>query len=294
MKLLLLSLLLDGFFLPISETASSKWNEAIPSSKRVPTLVEVYAHRSPWETGIVNIDGKSVSLMQSPAGTITHELIHGINAYLRSQKQNHSGFYIPFKGYIHLKETLAKRQELSQFIPEELRGMDGKGGRFHQYIETASGKEPDAGTYFDPSTGKKLWGETTIFYIWDEWNAYVYGGKTDLEAEKAFGKTYWDSLTGPVEFMIYSLAGLMAIHQLDPDYLQSESYQKAKVLFEFLSQETMDLLEAGNESSLEPQKARQYLEVFMNSSSRQAENLRQFTIQTFGKEWSRQVLGFRD
>jgi len=294
MKFFLLSLLLEGFFLPLAETPHSKWNEVIPTQKRVPTLEEVYAHRSPWETGIVYADGKSVSLMQSPTGTITHELIHGINAYLRSQKQNQAAFYIPKEGYVAIQETKAKRTLLPSLIPQELRGIDGKGGRFHQYIETPSGKEPDAGTYFDPSSGKKLWGETTVFYIWDEWNAYVYGGITDLEAEKAFGKNYWDSLTGPVEFMIYALAGLMAIQKQDPDYVKTESYQQAKILYEFLAQETMNLLEAGRESSLEPQKARRYLEVFMNSPSQQAQMLRQFIVENFGKSWSQEVLGFRD
>lgn len=294
MKFFFLPLLLGSVFSPLPVTSSSKWNEAIPANKQVPTLVEVYAHRSPWETGLVYIDGKPVSLMKSPAGTITHELIHGTNAYLRSQKQNHAGFYIPLKGTVHFKETQAKRIRMSEFIPSELRGMDGLGGRFHQYIETPSGKEPDAGTYFDPSTGKKLWGETTVFYIWDEWNAYVYGGKTDLEAEQAFGKNYWDSLTGPIEFMIYSLAGLMAIENYDPPYTETEDYQKALLLFQFLAEQSMSLLRDGDQSSLEPGKAKHYLKTFQTSQSKEAIALRRFTIQTFGQEWSQRVLGIVD
>ncbi|MFM8269608.1 MAG: hypothetical protein ACKN9V_05405 [Pseudomonadota bacterium] len=278
-------------FHSLAPTQNAQWNEAIPSNKETPTLREVYDHRAPWEDGIVYVEGKKVSKMTTPAGTIAHELVHGINSYLRSLKKNHPAFYVPTLGALFLKPTQAKRIQIASFIPFELRGMDGNGsGRFHDYIQTKSGTEPDAGTYFDPTTGKKLWGETDIFYIWDEWNAYIYGGRTDLEAELLHGKEDWDSMTGPVEFMIYSLGGLMALNKWDVDYYKSPAFQEAKAAFAFLTEETIKLLSDGEGSSLKPERANAYLERFRQSQSTQAETLRRFVRKEFGEVWAKNIL----
>lgn len=279
-------------FLPLAPTANAKWNEAIPTNKETPTLREVFEHRAPWEDGIVYVGGQKVSKMTTPAGTISHELIHGINAYLRGQKKNQPAFYVPGRGAFYFEFTRAKRTQIAQFIPQELRGMEGNGGgRFHDYIQTKSGQEPEAGTYFDPTTGKKLWGETDVFYIWDEWNAYIYGGRTDLEAEQLHGKEGWDSMTGPAEFMIYSLGGLMAIKKCDPRYYKSPAFQSVKDGFAFFAEETMALLRDGQGSSLKPERAEAYLDRFRQSQTRQTEALRTFVREEFGEAWARDVLG---
>jgi len=279
-------------FSPLAPTLNAKWNEAIPTTKETPTVREVYDHRSPWEDGAVYIDGKKVSKMTTPAGTIAHELIHGVNAYLRSLRSNKPTFYVPFQGAIHFETTRAKRIHIAQFIPTELRGMEGNGGgRFHDYIQTKEGKEPDAGTYFDPTTGKKLWGETDIFYIWDEWNAYIYGSRTDLEAEQIHGKEGWDSMTGPVEFMIYSLGGLMAIQKCDSSYFKSSAFQEVKTAFMFLAEETMKLLSEGQGSSLKPERANAYMERLRLSNSQCATQMRDFVRNEFGDSWAKEVLG---
>jgi hypothetical protein len=289
---LLFTFLLGLVFHPLAPTTNAKWNEVIPSNKETPTLREVYNHRAPWEDGIVYVDGQKVSKMTTPAGTIAHELIHGINSYLRSLKTNRPAFYIPFQGAFYLAPTRAKRTHIAPFIPLELRGIDGNGGgRFHDYIQTKEGKEPDAGTYFDPNTGKKLWGETDVFYIWDEWNAYIYGGRTDLEAEALHGKEHWDSLTGPVEFMIYSLGGMMAIKKCDASYFQSPAFQEVKAAFVFLAEETMKLLSDGQGSSLKSDKSNTYLERLRIAPSKQTSEMRDFIRQEFGDSWSHEVLG---
>ncbi|NBX75861.1 MAG: hypothetical protein EBQ92_04860 [Proteobacteria bacterium] len=289
---LLFSLVVGLVFHPLTPTTNAKWNEAIPANKETPTVREVYAHRAPWEDGVVYVDGQKVSKMTTPAGTIAHELIHGINGYLRSLKSNKPAFYVPFHGAFYFEPTRAKRVQIAQFIPMELRGIEGNaGGRFHDYIQTKEGKEPDAGTYFDPSTGKKLWGETDVFYIWDEWNAYIYGGRTDLEAEALHGKECWDSMTGPVEFMIYSLGGMMAIKQCDATYFQSPAFQDVKTAFIFLAEETMRLLSDSKGSSLQPEKSNRYLDRLRTATSKQASEMRDFIRQEFGDSWSREVLG---
>jgi len=279
-------------FETLNPTLNAKWNEPIPSKKETPTLREIYNHRAPWEDGVVFVEGKKVSKMTTPAGTIAHELVHGINGYLRSLKKNQPAFYAPLHGALYFENTRALRLQIAQFIPKELRGMEGDGGgRFSDYIQTQNGQEPDAGTYFDPATGKKLWGETDVFYIWDEWNAYIYGGRTDLEAEQLHGKEGWDSMTGPVEFMIYSLGGLMAIQKCDPAYFNSSRFEKVKVAFMFFAEETVALLSEGQGTSLKPERADAYLERFRLSNSVQAEALRTFVLQVFGADWAKGVLG---
>lgn len=276
----------------LNPTVNAKWNESIPAKKETPTLREIYDHRAPWEDGIVYVGGQKVSKLTTPAGTIAHELLHGINGYLRSRKKNQPAFYSPFHGALYLEKTKALRLQIASFIPRELRGIEGNGGgRFNDYIQTSTGGEPDAGTYFDPSTGKKLWGETDVFYIWDEWNAYIYGGRTDLEAERAYGKEGWDSMTGPVEFMIYSLGGLMAIQNCDENYFQSSAFQKAKAAFMFFAEETVALVSEGQGTSLKPELANAYLERFRLSQSPQAEALREFVRRELGADWARGVLG---
>jgi len=276
----------------LAPTQNAKWNEPIPANKDVPMVRETYKHRAPFEDGVLYVNGKKVSKMAEPAGTIAHELTHGTNAHLRNLKTGFSGFFVPYHGALYLKNTHAKRVQLAQFIPEELRGIEGTGGRFHDYVQTASGKEPDAGTYFDPSNGKKLWGETDVFYIWDEWNAYLNGGRAYLEAEQKYGKENWDGLTGPMEFLVYSLAGLRAIQAHDKAYSDSVHYQEAKRVFMFFAEETVKLLEEGRESSLSPQKAEAYLERLRFSKSIDALELRRFAQSELGSDWTSEVLGF--
>ena len=279
-------------FHPLAPTQNAKWNEPIPENKDVPMVRETYKHRAPFEDGVLYVNGKKVSKMEEPSGTIAHELTHGTNSHLRNLKKGFSGFFVPYQGALYVKDTRAKRIHLAQFIPEELRGIDGTGGRFHDYVQTASGQEPDAGTYFDPTNGKKLWGETDVFYLWDEWNAYLNGGRAYLEAEQKFGKENWDGLAGPVEFLVYSLAGLRAIQAHDKAYYESAHYQEAKSVFTFFAEETVKLLEEGQDSSLSPQKAEAYLERLRFSKSIDALELRQFIQSEFGSDWTSRVLGF--
>ncbi|NBV50364.1 hypothetical protein EBR78_03970 [bacterium] len=285
------SSLANPAFVEVPLTAKAKWNEPVPSNKEVPTVREVYNHRAPGEDGIVYENGKKASKMASPAGTIAHELVHGINSHWRNLRSGHAAFYVPFVGVAYLKNPMAKRIQMATLIAPELRGIDGTGGRFHEYIQTKAGGEPDAGTYFDPSNGKKLWGETDVFYIWDEWNAYIVGGRAYLEAEQTFGPERWDGLTGPVEFMIYAAAGLQAIQKHDLSYYQSAHYKEAKDLFAFFAEETVKLLSDGKGSTLKGEKAEAYLERLRGSQSPQAVQLREFLRAEFGADWTSHTLG---
>lgn len=279
-------------FVDLPETLNAKWNEPIPHEKDVPVVREVYKHRAPFEDGMVMVNGKRVSKMTESAGTIAHELTHGINSYLREQKKNTSGFFVPYRGAIYLKDTRAKRIHVAELVPVELRGIEGNGGRYHEYVQTATGTEPDAGTYFDPTSGKKLWGESDVFYLWDEWNAYLNGGRAYLEAEQTFGTSESDGLTGPVEFLVYALAGLRAISLHDSNYYRGSNYEDAKTTFKFFAEETLKLLEDGKQSSLSPRKAEDYLNRFKFSQTVQAQALRQFAQSELGSDWTFNVLGF--
>lgn len=253
---------------------------------------EVYNHRAPFEDGYVFVEGKKISKMSESSGTIAHELTHGINSYLRETKRGFSGFFVPYQGALFLKNTQAKRIHLARFIPKELRGIEGTGGRFHEYVETASGREPEAGTYFDPTSGKKLWGESDVFYLWDEWNAYLNGGRAYLESEQIFGNRESDGLTGPAEFLVYAVAGLRAIQQFDPAFYQTPDYEIVKNAFRFFAEETLKLLSDGKRSALSPQKAEAYLARLRLSPSIEVLELRQFMQKELGRGWTLKILGF--
>ncbi|NDG27380.1 MAG: hypothetical protein EB120_09420 [Proteobacteria bacterium] len=183
-----------------------KWKDNIPYHKDVPILRNVYEHRAPQEAGILFVNGKQASMMSEDTGTIAHELTHGINSHLEKDNPDFAGFYVPGKGSVLVQKPLARRVHIAPFIPKELRGIDGDGGRFNTYIQDKHGREPDAGSPF--VDGTKQVGAANALYPWDEWNSYINGAKAALQAEQKFGKQNSDYLTGPVEFSIYALGSM--------------------------------------------------------------------------------------
>ncbi|NDD05460.1 MAG: hypothetical protein EB078_11180, partial [Proteobacteria bacterium] len=173
-----------------------KWKDNIPYHKDVPILRNVYEHRAPQEAGILFVNGKQASMMSEDTGTIAHELTHGINSHLEKDNPDFAGFYVPGKGSVLVQKPLARRVHIAPFIPKELRGIDGDGGRFNTYIQDKHGREPDAGSPF--VDGTKQVGAANALYPWDEWNSYINGAKAALQAEQKFGKQNSDYLTGPV------------------------------------------------------------------------------------------------
>jgi hypothetical protein len=159
--------------------------------------------------------------------TNCHESIHSINADLRitysnKLKKTMNGFYLGNGNAVILEEPNMKKSKIAEFIPEKLRY-----NRFNLYIQEMQSMED------------------TPLYIFDEWVAYIGGGKAAFEEE-----TPWsDSVFGCLEFSVFSTALAMAVEKYDPNYWKTnqqfryfiisqlksshEIYMKAKKLNKF-------------------------------------------------------------
>ncbi|NBW98233.1 hypothetical protein EBR03_01540 [bacterium] len=266
------------------------WRETIPENKDVPILRDIYEHRAPKEAGILFVNGKKASMMSEDTGTVAHELTHGIHSYLEKGSSDFAAFYVPGKGAVKVQKSLVRRIDIAPFIPKELRGIDGDGGRFHTYIQDKHGREPEAGTPF--IDGKKQVGSANALYPWDEWVSYINGAKAALQAEKEFGKQNSDYLTGPVEFSIYALGSMMAVKKLDPKYASSDAFLNMKKAYAYFTRESMRVLKAGRETSLRADKGEAYLERFRKSNSTEARAMKDFIVSEFGAEWTAHTFGF--
>lgn len=267
------------------------WREIIPENKDVPILRDIYEHRAPKEAGILFVNGKKASMMSEDTGTVAHELTHGIHSYLEKDSSDFAGFYVPGKGAVRVQKSLARRIDIAQFIPKELRGIDGDGGRFNTYLQDKHGREPDAGSPF--IDGKKQVGAANALYPWDEWVSYINGAKAALQAEKGFGKQNSDYLTGPVEFSIYALGSMMAMKKLDPKYANSDAFRNMKKAYAYFARESMRVLKAGRDTSLRADKGEAYLERFRNSDSAEARAMKEFLVSEFSAEWTAQTFGIK-
>jgi hypothetical protein len=265
------------------------WKDPIPEMKDVPILRDIYEHRAPKEPGILFVNDKKVSMMTEDTGTIAHELTHGIHSYLEKDNPDFAGFYAPGRGSLLVQKSLARRIDIADFIPKELRGIDGGGGRFNTYIQDKHGREPDAGTPF--IDGKKQVGAANALYPWDEWNSYINGAKAALQAEKKFGKQNSDYLTGPVEFSIYALGSMMATQKHDPKYTQSDAFKEMKKAYAYFTSESLRVLREGRGTSLGADKAELYLERFRDGRSAESRAMRDFLVAEFGAEWTANTFG---
>lgn len=265
------------------------WKDPIPENKDVPILRDIYEHRAPKEPGILFVNDKKVSMMTEDTGTIAHELTHGIHSFIEKDNPDFAGFYVPGRGSLLVQKSLARRVDIGAFIPKELQGIDGDGGRFNTYIRDKHGREPDAGAPF--IDGKKQVGSANALYPWDEWNSYINGAKAALQAEKKFGKQNSDYLTGPIEFSIYALGSMMATQKHDPQYFKSDAFKEMKKAYAYFANQSMRVLKEGQGTSLGSDKAEKYLARFREGRSSESRAMREFLVAEFGADWTASTFG---
>ena len=274
----------------VPQTTTSTWSAPVPANKKVPTLEDIYNHRSRKEGGVVYVNGQKRSIFSEDAGTVAHELGHGIHSALEEQRKGHAAMYVPGKGAVYVKKPNVDRVAAGRYVPAELRGIDGNGGRFSSYIQTKNGGIPDAGTPFD-SSGRRL-GDANVMYIWDELAAYSIGGEAALEAERSKGPQRSDYLTGPAEFSVYALASMMATKDRDPRYYASEDFTQMKRAYAFMAERAVNLVNQGQGTTLSPEKSVRYFERLRTARSKEAQQMRSFLKSEFGSAWTERVFGF--
>jgi hypothetical protein len=137
--------------------------------------------------------------------TNVHETAHGIHSYLRnkySKSKRYNGLYCLNGKAIVLQEPNIRKHQIIEFIPPNLRGY-----RFETYI-----------------SGQKAWDDTPL-YVYDEWVAYVLGGKCnvqDVENNK-FNEGWTDGVSGCLSFSIYAIATCMTVQKYDSQYWQNNN-----------------------------------------------------------------------
>lgn len=237
---------------PFNSKSNSSWG---------PVLKDVINHEAPGDSN--NYDDKV---------TIAHETSHGIHAYIRghfnSSGKKINGFYVLDNQAVVIEEPKMRKSQVGPFVPQSLRGP-----RYSTYI-----------------TGQTAWDDTPL-YIWDEWVAYTNGGDAGVnQVQQGLWHEGWrDAVAGQIEFSVYAIATAMAAEKYDPNYFTGN-----KQFREFLAwnlERSMTTFKIGarmEEFKYDAQD--QYYEKLRTSSD--AEDLRAFTRELFGSDWTYMVLGF--
>jgi hypothetical protein len=146
--------------------------------------------------------------------TNVHETSHEIaseltNKYRKISKNNTlRGFYYGDGKGIILQSPNITISEVSQYIPEKFRGY-----RFQLYFV-------DQLPY---------WNDTPL-YILDEWTAYIWGARCSVEDYNTKNiETKSDSVSGSLEFSLYTLALCLTIIEKDNHYWQNHTQFKTMV-----------------------------------------------------------------
>jgi hypothetical protein len=99
-----------------------------------------------------------------------------------------------------IKEPNIKKSDINKFVPKNLRSY-----RYDLYL-----------------SGQKAWDDLPL-YIYDEWNAYVLGGMTNVEDVQTgrYEGGWTDGVSGCLGFSIYAVATCMAVKEKDPEYWEN-------------------------------------------------------------------------
>lgn len=193
--------------------------ETVPEKKEtVPEFVEVPIFREVSDLNSVYSDVLSHS-QSVPFGnnygrsTNVHETAHGIHSYIRNKNNSErvNGFYVLNGKAVVIEEPKVSITEFRNFVPENL-------------------KSNKWGTYFS----KKGDWENQSLYIFDEWTAYILGGKSDVEdvLKNQYSGGKVNSVYGCLDFSIYSVILCMAVKELDPVYWEKNAQFKSFVIWQ--------------------------------------------------------------
>jgi hypothetical protein len=156
--------------------------------------------------------------------TNVHETAHGIsseltNKYYKNYSSKIEGLYYGNGKGIILESPQLKINEVSAYIPEKFRSY-----RFQLY-------------FIDQL---KYWNDYPL-YILDEWTAYIWGARCAVEDYKTKNiDTKADSVSGSLEFSLYTMGLCLAIKAKDNDYWKNniqfklvvkEHLQRAETVF---------------------------------------------------------------
>ena len=234
-------------------------------------FVDVPVFRSTTETGTIYNDVLSHSPIapfgnKSGRSTNVHETVHGINSYLRNKytaslKKPVNGFYVLEGKGVVIEEPNIKKSDVNKFVPENLRSY-----RFKTYL-----------------AGQQEWDDFPL-YLYDEWSAYVLGGKCNIEdAKNGRHLGGWtDGVSGCLGFSIYAVATAMAIKENDPSYWESNDQYRNFTIW--MLKDSYDTFNAGRDMDEFKWKKQEDLLIELLTSS-EAEPMRSFIKENFEGIW---------
>jgi hypothetical protein len=235
-------------------------------NKIEPDFVKVPVFRKS-ESGTVYGDVLSHS-QETPFGdragraTNVHETAHGIHAYLRNKSGSGVNAFYGLEGRgIIIEEPKIRKSYVNKFVPQNLRSY-----RYALYLD-----------------GQKEWDDSPL-YICDEWNAYVLGGKCNVDdVQNGRYKGAWsDGVSGCLDFSIYSIALSMAIQKGDPSYWENNKQFRSFMIWNLReAYKTYMLGRRMEQFKWDKQDA--LLKEFLTSAS--AELMRKFVRENFDGIW---------
>jgi len=203
-----------------------------------------------------------------------HETTHGINSNIRQKFSSYmtswqnSGRYLKGRFVFHngringfycladkaaiINEPNVRISMVAQAVPTNLRG-----NVYNLYLVTQA----------------QAWGDTPL-YIFDEWVAYTNGSEIRKELQITERS---ETVSQMIEFDIYALTLAMLVKRHDPTY--DDKQFKAFLMWNIERSMTF----------LPESKSEAYLKEFRDSS--QAKELREFTKEYCGSEWSKRMFG---
>jgi len=229
-----------------------------------------------WGTVLLDIErhlpaqyGKTYQ--DSNKETHAHETSHGIHAHLRNYHNNTgkkaNAFYLLQDRAFITPEPKIKKSHAAKFIPPALRGF-----RYSTYV-----------------TGQSAWDNEPL-YLFDEWVAYVNGGKVGIHRHKSgLYKTQggWKTgvVDGALEFTGYGIGLVMAIEQGDHGYLPG--HPQFRQFFAWLLVEAMDTYRTGNQIPAFQMSSQQAMYSKLNGP--EGASLRAFVKKLYGQAFSDRV-----
>lgn len=130
-------------------------------------------------------------MQQGDKFTTAHEETHGCNSDIRMDAgAGMNGFYVGKNRAIALPEPNCKKSDCIKFIPVSMKGY-----RYDLYV-----------------TGQQEWNDAPL-YLFDEFTAYINGALSAIELKRKENYVENVVIDGPIEFITYIVATLMAVEQ---------------------------------------------------------------------------------
>ncbi len=272
------------------------WNGDDAGSARLRDVMEHTSPRSRWTK-----DDASPS-------TIGHESHHGLVAENEIRGESAADFFYFERGFgayvpsprqglrllrkqadgtpVYTPDAHTSLRHVRALIPRGAKKLTAS--RFETYLA-----DEDRVTY-------------SVLYLFDEWNAYLAGAQIAIEAYAAgYYEPFLEDkvnadgshsritnigvLDGMVDFLYFSSAGVLALAENEPEYLRRN--EQLRAVYALFAEETMRLLDAGNEIGLfRSVHAARVLDHFR--ASPESQSLRDYLTRWLGAEFTRRVLGW--